>query len=81
MSATATTTEPGLIASVIATPDLTRPHLIRICDFEINGDQQGGTCVLCGAHGELSALRNLAPSAYGCQPGIEPFASPAPLWL
>ncbi|WP_055535708.1 hypothetical protein [Streptomyces graminilatus] len=81
MSATATNTRSGLIASAVATPGLTRPHLIRICDFETTGDQQGGTCVRCGAHGELSALRNLAPSAYGCQPGIEPFVSPAPLWL
>ncbi|MEU5959344.1 hypothetical protein [Streptomyces sp. NPDC047525] len=70
---------PNLIVSTIATP-LTRPHLIRVCDFEATGDRRGGICVECDSHGELSALRNLAPGSYGCQPGIEPFASPAPLW-
>ncbi|MCX4792604.1 hypothetical protein OG369_43290 [Streptomyces sp. NBC_01221] len=80
MSTTAIHTESGLITSAVVTPELTRPHLIRVCDFEANGDQRGGTCVQCGAHGELSALQNLAPSSYGCQPGVEPFTSPAPLW-
>lgn len=80
MSTTAIHTESGLITSIVATPDLTRPHLFYVCDFYTAGDQGGGTCVQCGAYGELSALRDLSPSSYGCQPGIEPFSSPAPLW-
>ncbi|MFD7900537.1 hypothetical protein [Streptomyces sp. NPDC059743] len=80
MSTAAPSTASGLITSEVATPHLTRPHLIRVCDLDANGDQRGGTCVECGTHGELAALRKLAPSAYGCQPGREPFASPAPLW-
>lgn len=59
----------------------TRPHRVRVVDLYIDGDRQGGTCVVCDAYGELNALTDLAPHAYGCTPGIEAFASPAPSWL
>ncbi|MGW7463719.1 hypothetical protein ACWGJT_03200 [Streptomyces xantholiticus] len=84
MSATMTPLTPlfgteGLITSTVQTPD-TRPHRLRVTDLYMEGDRQGGTCVLCDAYGELIALRDLPPHAYGCRPGIEPFASPAPAW-
>lgn len=69
-----------LITSAVQTPD-TRPHRIRVTDLYLDGDRQGGYCVLCDAYGELNALGNLAPHAYGCMPGIEPFSSSAPAWL
>ncbi|MFI5986771.1 hypothetical protein ACIBEA_38660 [Streptomyces sp. NPDC051555] len=81
MSTTTPQPSSDLITSTVATPDLTRPHLLKVCDLEANGDQRGATCVNCDAYGELSALRNLSPSSYGCQPGIERFTSPSPLWL
>ncbi|WP_328372886.1 hypothetical protein OG800_49275 (plasmid) [Streptomyces sp. NBC_00445] len=80
MPATSAPSDSDLITSTVATPNLTRPHLIRVCGLEANGDRKGGRCVECGTYGELAALRDLAPSAYGCQPGIESFTSPAPLW-
>ncbi|GGR82502.1 hypothetical protein GCM10010269_22100 [Streptomyces humidus] len=57
--------ESGLIVSIIKTP-IARPHIIRIGDFESGGDRRGGTCVECGTHGELSALRDLARDDLGC---------------
>ncbi|MCZ1021454.1 hypothetical protein [Streptomyces noursei] len=83
----ATTTSPAplfgtedLITSTVQTPD-TRPHRIRAFDLYMDGDKQGGRCVVCDAYGELTALRDLAPHAYGCTSGTEPFTSPAPSWL
>ncbi|MFH0246408.1 hypothetical protein ACGRHY_29205 [Streptomyces sp. HK10] len=82
----ATTTSPAplfgtedLITSTVHTPD-TRPHRIRVVDLYMEGDKQGGFCVLCDAYGELNALRDLAPHSYGCMPDIEPFTSPTPAW-
>ncbi|WP_405533809.1 hypothetical protein OG592_43900 (plasmid) [Streptomyces avidinii] len=58
--------ESGLIVSTIKTP-IARPHIILIGDFESDGDRRGGTCVECGTHGELSALRDLARNDLGCE--------------
>ncbi|MFI8932397.1 hypothetical protein ACIG3E_32635 [Streptomyces sp. NPDC053474] len=68
-----------LITSAVQTSD-TRPHRLRVIDLYLEGDKQGAYCVLCDAYGELSALRDLAPHAYGCTPGVGAFASPAPGW-
>ncbi|MFJ4152832.1 hypothetical protein ACIP10_35385 [Streptomyces galbus] len=58
--------ESGLVVSTIKTP-IARPHILRIGDFESDGDRRGGTCVECGAHGELSTLRDLARNDLGCE--------------
>ncbi|MEV6583565.1 hypothetical protein AB0M92_36085 [Streptomyces sp. NPDC051582] len=63
--------ESGLIVSNIKNA-MTHPHLILPGDFETKGDQRGGTCVVCGEHGELSVLRDLPRSDWhGCADGRE----------
>ncbi|MFI7089498.1 hypothetical protein ACIBUR_38670 [Streptomyces anulatus] len=85
MKATTATPAPlfgteALITSTVLTED-TRPHRILVVDLYLDGDKQGGHCVMCDAYGELTALADLPPHAYGCTPGVPAFASPAPSWL
>ncbi|MFE0356474.1 hypothetical protein ACFW2K_22780 [Streptomyces nigra] len=84
---TATTQTPAplfgtedLITSTVATPKETKPHTLRVVDLYINGDKQGAHCVVCDAYGELNALRDLGPYAYGCTQ-VPAFESPAPQWM
>ncbi|WP_158824629.1 hypothetical protein [Streptomyces sp. NRRL F-5527] len=58
--------ESGLVVSTIKTP-IARPHILLIGDLESDGARRGGTCVECGTHGELSALRDLARNDLGCK--------------
>ncbi|MFD3961553.1 MULTISPECIES: hypothetical protein [Streptomyces] len=58
--------ESGLIVSNIKNA-LARPHLLLSVDSASELDQSMGTCVACGEHGELSALRDLARNDLGCK--------------
>lgn len=69
-----------LFYSTAATPELPKPHLLRVVDLYVNGDKAGAHCQVCGVDGGLGALKNLGPSAYGCTK-VPAFQSPAPQWM